>query len=130
MSRTPNNQAGFTLIEMMVVVFIIGLLASMIAPTLFSQIEKAEQGRITADFRVMESQLKFFYLDNRRFPTRREGLEALVPTYFSAIPTDPYGNPYIYKRLQGNHAYVATLGADGRTGGDYADTDRKHRVAL
>lgn len=123
---TPTNkQAGFTLIEMMIVVAIIGILMAMITPNLYNQLSKAETIKTQADLRQIDTQLKFFYLSNYRLPTRNEGLEALVPDYFTVLPTDSYGNPYHYVKRNGKRFLVAT-GRDGIKSED----DIKLRVSL
>ncbi|MDC3261468.1 type II secretion system protein GspG, partial [bacterium] len=73
-----NKQAGFTLIEMMVVVVVIALLGAMIGPTLFKKVQQAERTRIAQDIRVVEGALKFYRLDNYRYPKQSQGLEALM----------------------------------------------------
>ena len=74
---SKRAQKGFTLIEMMVVVVVIGLLAAMIGPRLFNQVEKAQRVRIKQDIRAIESALKFYRLDNYSYPSQSDGLEAL-----------------------------------------------------
>ena len=70
-----KKQAGFTLIEMMVVVVVIALLGAMIGPTLFKKVQQAEQTRVAQDIRVIESALKFYRLDNYRYPDFQSGIE-------------------------------------------------------
>ena len=101
-----RKQAGFTLIEMMVVVAVIGLLIAMVGPRVFNQVEKAERTRVAQDIRVVENALKFYRLDNFRYPTQSQGLEALVTApagvdnwngpYLDAVPNDPWKTPYLY----------------------------------
>ena len=76
-----NRQAGFTLIEMMVVVVVIALLGAMIGPTLFNKIQQAEETRVAQDIRVIESALKFYRLDNYRYPSKSKGLVSLVTAH-------------------------------------------------
>ena len=71
--KVNKKQAGFTLIEMMVVVVVIALLGAMIGPTLFNKVQQAEQTRIAQDIRVIEGALKFYRLDNYRYPTNQPG---------------------------------------------------------
>ena len=77
-TSSKHAQKGFTLIEMMVVVVVIGLLAAMIGPRLFNQVEKAQRVRIKQDIRAIESALKFYRLDNYSYPSQSDGLEALL----------------------------------------------------
>jgi len=71
-----NRQAGFTLIEMMVVVVVIALLGAMIGPTLFKKVQQAEETRVAQDIRTVESALKFYRLDNYRYPSQSQGIDA------------------------------------------------------
>ena len=73
-----NKQTGFTLIEMMIVVAIMAIKSAMLAPTLFNQVSKSEKARTASDIRQIESALKFYRLDNYRYPTESQGLQALV----------------------------------------------------
>ena len=132
---TKRWQVGFTLIEMMVVVVVIGLLAAMIGPRLFNQVEKAQKIRIKQDIRAIESALKFYRLDNYRYPTQSEGLEALINPpnsaerwngpYLEDIPLDPYKNPYGFANpgTHGKDVEVYTLGENQVTGGEGIDKD-------
>jgi general secretion pathway protein G len=128
-------QAGFTLIEMMVVVVVIGLLAAMVGPRLFNQVEKAQKVRIKQDVRAIESALKFYRLDNYRYPSQGEGLAALITApggsgrwngpYLEALPQDPFQNPYDYANpgTHGLEVEVYTLGDNKAPGGDGVDAD-------
>ncbi len=132
-----NTQRGFTLIEIMVVVIIIGLLAAIVAPNVIGNIDKANQTRAAADIRRIDEQMKFFYYDNSRFPTTEQGIEALVTQpndpnirnwrsggYLESMPMDPWGNPYLYLYPGNNREFdVYSLGRDGRPGGEGYDAD-------
>ena len=89
-----NKQAGFTLIEMMVVVVVIALLGAMIGPTLFKKVQQAERTRIAQDIRVIEGALKFYRLDNYRYPKQSQGLDALMTNPGGA---DNWNGPYLEK---------------------------------
>ncbi len=130
-------QRGFTLIEMMVVVVIIGLLAAVVAPNLIGNIDTASVNRAKQDIRGIETALNLYRLDNFRYPSNDLGLEALVNDpgessapnwksggYLRSVPTDPWNNPYQY-RYPGQHGEfdVWSYGADGREGGDGIDAD-------
>ncbi len=131
-------QRGFTLIEIMVVVVILGILAAIVVPNIIDRPDAARVAKARQDIRAVESALKLYRLDNFRYPTTEQGLAALVnkPTtqpeprnwksggYLDRIPTDPWGDPYHY-RSPGEHGEidVYTLGRDGRPGGEESDAD-------
>jgi general secretion pathway protein G len=127
---------GFTLIELMVVLVIIGLLAALIVPNV---LDRADDARLTAartDVSNIMQSLKLYRLDNQRYPTGEQGLQALVtkptttPTpanwrpYLEKLPQDPWGQPYKYLNpgLKGE-VDVFSLGADGKEGGEGKDAD-------
>ncbi len=127
---------GFTLIELMVVLVIIGVLAALIVPNV---LDRADDSRVTAartDVNNLMQALKLYKLDNQRFPSSEQGLQALVSKpasmpvpgnwrpYLDKLPNDPWGNPYQYLNpgLQGQ-VDVLSLGADGQPGGEGRDAD-------
>jgi len=139
-SRMPvrtARQAGFTLIEIMVVVIIIGILAAIVAPNVIGNVDVAQVTKAKADIAGIENAMKFYRLDNFRYPTTEQGIEALVTKpndpmvknwkpggYLDGMPRDPWGNPYEYLN-PGNHKEVDiyTLGADGLPGGEELNAD-------
>jgi general secretion pathway protein G len=137
-SRGCARSRGFTLIEIMVVVIIIGLLASVVVLNILPNVDKAKVTKAQEDLQSIELALKEFYLDNSKYPTNEQGLAALVtqptdPTiknwkaggYIERVSKDPWGNQYQYV-FPGTHgkAYdLCSLGADGQPGGDGINAD-------
>jgi general secretion pathway protein G len=126
---------GFTLIELMIVVVILGLLATTVMPKILSKPDQARRTKAMVDIRAMQSALALFKTDTGRFPTTAEGLQALVSNpglsgydsdgYLERVPTDPWGNPYIYI-CPGFHSKdydLESLGKDGEDGGADKDAD-------
>ncbi len=130
-----DTQRGFTLIEVMVVVVILGILAAFIVPKLMDRPDAARIAKAKSDIGAIESALNLYRLDNHRYPATDDGLEALVnkpanaPTwkeggYLERLPMDPWGKPYQYLS-PGIHGTIDifSLGADGAEGGDGANAD-------
>ncbi|KFF48172.1 general secretion pathway protein GspG [Gammaproteobacteria bacterium MFB021] len=134
----PGHQSGFTLLEIMVVIFIIGLLVAIVAPNVLSNQDDAMQQKARADLSTLEQALDMYRLDNYRYPTTQQGLAALVspPTsdpqpdnyreggYIRRLPEDPWGHPYHYAS-PGQHGRIDlySLGADDQPGGEGIDAD-------
>lgn len=137
--RRPSRQAGFTLIEIMVVVIIIGLLAAVVAPRLLGRVDDARIAKARQDLQNLETALTLFKLDNFRYPTTEQGLNALVQKpadpsirnwrpegYLQkrVVPKDPWGNDYqyVYPGTTGEYD-LYSFGADGQPGGEGPDAD-------
>jgi general secretion pathway protein G len=131
-------QAGFTLIEIMVVVVILGILAAIVVPKVMDRPDAARITKAKQDIRAIQSALDLYKLDNYNYPSTDQGLEALVTKpsgtpearnwkqggYLDRLPKDPWGNEYQYLS-PGSHGNVDifTLGADGRPGGEGVNAD-------
>ena len=136
--RRLSQQAGFTLIEIMVVVFILGLLVTLVAPRIIGRTDEARVTKAKADIKAIEEALNMFKLDNGFYPSSGEGLAALVQGtprakrfnpdgYLSKIPIDPWGNEYLYQS-DGRDVVVLSLGADGVEGGEGYNADIDSRT--
>ncbi len=137
-SRARLREGGFTLIEIMVVVVILGILAALVVPKIMSRPDEARIVAARQDISAILQALKLYKLDNYRYPTTEQGLQALAvkPTtqpippnwkpggYLEKLPKDPWGNNYQYLN-PGTHGEidVFSLGADGAPGGEGNDAD-------
>lgn len=138
-ARRPGRLArGFTLIEVMVVIAIIGILATLIVPKIMNRPDQARRVAATQDIATLMQSLKLYRLDNGRYPTTEQGLRALIAKpstdpvpnnwkdggYLERLPNDPWGNPYQYLN-PGVHGEVDVFsyGADGKPGGEGNDAD-------
>jgi general secretion pathway protein G len=123
-------QSGFTLIEIMVVVIILGILISLVAPNVFSVLDEAEVTATQAQIRAVETALATYRMNHRRYPTSDEGLEALLNPpgrdrgYLDNLPTDTWENPFQYRSpgLDGDYD-LYSFGRDGQEGGEGLDAD-------
>ncbi|HEX6690969.1 MAG TPA: type II secretion system major pseudopilin GspG [Burkholderiales bacterium] len=123
-----RRQTGFTLLELLVVVVIIGLLAGYVAPRYFSQVGKSEVQVARAQIDALEKALDQYRLDKRRYPTAEEGLVAVQPYLKKALPADPWGRPYVYKAGGPSGDFqLLSLGRDGKSGGSGEDADITNR---
>ncbi len=136
MKRHANS--GFSLVEILVVLVIMGLLISIVAPTVLNRADEARVQKVQADFKAIETALKIYRLDNYVYPTTEQGLQALVEPstldpvprnfkkggYLPELPVDPWGRPYLYLN-PGEHGEVDiySLGADGLSGGEDQNAD-------
>jgi general secretion pathway protein G len=138
MSRMHKGQGGFTLIEILVVVVILGILASIIIPKIMTRPEEAKRIKAKMDIKAIETALNLYRLDNDVYPSTEQGLEALVtkPTtgvipknwkedgYLDKVPKDPWGNLYVYLSPGVNKEFdLESYGTDGVDGGEGKDAD-------
>jgi general secretion pathway protein G len=134
----PRRAAGFTLIEILVVVVIIGILAAIVAPRIMSRIDDAQIAKARQDIRVYETALNLFRMDNYKYPTTDQGLTALVTQpadpgirnwkqggYVDSLKKDPWGYDYqyVYPGTHGTEYDLFTLGADNQPGGEGINAD-------
>lgn len=138
MSASPQRSRarGFTLIELMVVLVIMGVLAALIVPNVIGRTDEARQTAARTDIATIMQALKLYKLDNGVYPSQAQGLEALVvrpesgpqpsnwKRYLDKLPNDPWGRPYLYldPGIKGP-VDVFSYGADGKPGGEGADAD-------
>ena len=135
---TPRGSDGFSLVEILVVLVIMGLLISVVAPTVLNRADDARVEIVHADFKAIETALKIYRLDNYTYPTTEQGLAALVEPsglapeprnfkeggYLAEVPKDPWGRPYLYLSPGENgEVDIYTLGADGLSGGEGQNAD-------
>ncbi len=137
MNKRTRNQSGFTLLEVMVVIVILGILASFVVPNLLGNKEKADQQKAVTDVVALENALDMYKLDNSVYPTTDQGLQALVTKpnnpeprnyreggYIKRLPKDAWGNDYQYLSPGDKGTVdVFSLGADGQEGGEGINAD-------
>ena len=125
-----ERQSGFTLIEILVVVMILGLLISLAAPRIIGRTDDARVVKAMADMRAIEEALDLYRLDTGSYPGTELGLEVLVEPglegrsggYLERVPLDPWNSPFLFAS-DGREYVLQSLGADGEEGGDGVDAD-------
>ncbi len=140
LAKPVSNKQGFTLIEIMVVVVILGILAGLIVPRIMDKPEEAKRTKAAVQIQSLEQALKFYKLDNGKYPTTEQGLQALVEAPSAGqlakkwrssgylekgrVPKDPWGNEFIYI-APGLHSDfdLMSYGIDGEQGGEGDDED-------
>ncbi|MEN9725951.1 MAG: hypothetical protein RL434_317 [Pseudomonadota bacterium] len=138
MEESMRSQRGFTLIEVMVVVVILGILAAIVVPRIMSRPDEARIIKTRQDLRAIEAALDLYKLDNFNYPTTAQGMEALVTKpgglaaganwreggYLAKLPVDPWGGEYQYLSPGQRSEYdLFSLGADGALGGEGSAKD-------
>jgi general secretion pathway protein G len=133
-----REQQGFSLVEILVVLVIMGLLVSVVAPTVLNRADEARVQKVYADFANIQTALKLYRLDNFLYPTSEQGLEALVNAttlepeprnfkqggYLDRLPVDPWGRPYLFLSPGENGEFdLYSMGADGLSGGESQNAD-------
>ena len=138
MMNTAKKHSGFSLIEIMVVLVIIGVIVAGVGGKFLGKADESRVKQVKVDFKTIEKALKLYKLDNYKFPNSEQGLEALIERpsvepipkqwqdggYLDKLPLDPWGNPYVYIAPGENGPFdLYSLGADGRSGGEGYDED-------
>ena len=131
-----KTMSGFTLIEILIVVVILGILGAVVVPNILSRPDTARVQAAQTDLRALSQTLEIYRLDNFQYPSSEQGLESLVDRpsgfpepknwnpegYLKKLPTDPWGSPYLYEKAGSSYSLIS-LGADGQEGGEGIDAD-------
>ena len=131
-----KTMSGFTLIEILIVVVILGILGAVVVPNILSRPDTARVQAAQTDLRALSQTLEIYRLDNFQYPSSEQGLESLVDRpsgfpepknwnpegYLKKLPTDPWGSPYLYVKTGSSYSLIS-LGADGQEGGEGFDAD-------
>ena len=131
-----KTMSGFTLIEILIVVVILGILGAVVVPNILSRPDTARVQAAQTDLRALSQTLEIYRLDNFQYPSSEQGLESLVDrpsgfpepknwnpeSYLKKLPTDPWGSPYLYEKTGSSYSLIS-LGADGQEGGEGFDAD-------
>ena len=138
MKRRKKKEKGFSLIELLIVMVIMGLLAALVGPRMFGKVGKSKQNAARSQMALFETALDTYRLDVGKYPSTEQGLSALRtkpsdeekwdgPYLPKSVPKDPWGHPYIYRRTDNGEVEMISLGANGTEGGEGEDKDISSR---
>ena len=138
MKRRKKKEMGFSLIELLIVMVIMGLLAALVGPRMFGKVGKSKQNAARAQMALFETALDTYRLDVGKYPSTEQGLKALRtkpggeekwdgPYLPKSVPKDPWGHPYVYRRTDNGEVEMISLGANSTEGGDGEDKDISSR---
>ena len=138
MNKRKKREMGFSLIELLIVMVIMGLLAALVGPRMFGKVGKSKQNAARAQMALFETALDTYRLDVGKYPSTEQGLKALRtkpsddekwdgPYLPKAVPKDPWGHPYVYRRTDNGEVEMISLGANGTEGGEGEDKDISSR---
>ena len=138
MKRRKKKEKGFSLIELLIVMVIMGLLAALVGPRMFGKVGKSKQNAARSQMALFETALDTYRLDVGKYPSTEQGLPALRtkpsdeekwdgPYLPKSVPKDPWGHPYIYRRTDNGEVEMISLGANGTEGGEGEDKDISSR---
>ena len=138
MKRRKKKEKGFSLIELLIVMVIMGLLAALVGPRMFGKVGKSKQNAARSQMALFETALDTYRLDVGKYPSTEQGLQALRtkpsdeekwdgPYLPKSVPKDPWGHPYIYRRTDNGEVEMISLGANGTEGGEGEDKDISSR---
>lgn len=140
MKKKKKKEMGFSLIELLIVMVIMGLLAALVGPRMFGKVGKSKQNAARSQMALFETALDTYRLDVGKYPSTEQGLKALRtkpsdeekwdgPYLPKSAPKDPWGHPYIYRRMDNSEVEMISLGANGTEGGEGEDKDISSRGA-
>lgn len=138
MKRHKKKEMGFSLIELLIVMVIMGLLAALVGPRMFGKVGKSKQHAARSQMALFETALDTYRLDVGKYPSTEQGLQSLRtkpsdegkwdgPYLSKSVPKDPWGHPYIYRRADNGEVEMISLGANGTEGGEGEDKDISSR---
>lgn len=135
MKQKLKKLKGFTLIELLIVIVILGLLASLVAPTMFSKVSSSQRNTAATQMQLLQTSLDTYRLDMGDYPNSLEELRSSSkqgwdgPYLPKAVPLDPWGNSYVYRTPgeDGMPYYLASMGKDGEVGGEGDNADIVHK---
>ena len=140
MKERKKREMGFSLIELLIVMVIMGLLAALVGPRMFGKVGKSKQNAARAQMALLETALDTYRLDVGKYPSTDQGLQSLRtkpdgeerwdgPYLPKSVPKDPWGHPYVYKRTDNGEVEIISLGSNGTEGGEGEDKDISSRDA-